>query len=146
LLPPGLRLLKNRLTALHAREAHGLIAVCIDHKCSLFRGFSFFLFSLHFSVVFPLACYKNFLKAWHCFHCFVYVIQTYCLLVAVENKRRFPSPMVLTKLRRIHRMIFSSVTSCLRRRCAFSLITEPWYMCLPCYRVLSCKALAERFS
>jgi hypothetical protein len=36
-----------------AREAHGLIAVCIDDKCSLFRGF-FFPFT--FSVVFPLAC------------------------------------------------------------------------------------------
>lgn len=63
----------------------------------------------------------------------------------MENKPRFPSPMVLTKLRRIHRMIFSYVTSCLRRRCAFSLITEPLYMRLQCYRVLSCKALAQRF-
>lgn len=108
-----------------------------------------FFFSLHIFLWFFPSLAKRFfwrLGPWHCFHCFVYVIQTYCLLVAVENKRRFPSPMVLPKLRRIHGMIFSSVTSCLRRRCAFSLITEPWYMCLQCYRVLSCKALAQRFS
>jgi hypothetical protein len=50
LLPPGLRLLKNRLTTVHALEAHGLIAVCIDDKCSLFRGFFFsFTFFCGFS-------------------------------------------------------------------------------------------------